>query len=196
MLPFQWNSLLGLINGKLNSPVDAVGSDSPLCGLLMNQVLMGWPHPALGLPPTNPVPSPLPLKSTFHSKTVCQLSLWVMLWSQTTLSKVSTIAIPKGFGIVAESPAISILEVWPSTQAIEFFIFIFKVSASFVEMAAYPYLRTQLESDSSVAYLSLMTTISIMWFPALFSQSTLFFQDTPGLSALAPSQEIKKECGG
>ncbi|KAI4568153.1 hypothetical protein MJT46_007951 [Ovis ammon polii x Ovis aries] len=37
MLPFQWNSLLGLINGKLNSPVDAMGSDSPLCGLLMNQ---------------------------------------------------------------------------------------------------------------------------------------------------------------
>lgn len=63
-------------------------------------------------------------------------------------------------------------------------------------MTAYLYLRTQLESDSSVAYLSLMTTISIMWFPALFSQSTLFFQAIPGLSALAPSQEIKKECGG
>lgn len=59
---------------------------------------------------------------------------------------------------------------------------------------AYLHLTTQQGSDSLLAYLSLVTTIPMMCLPALFSHSTLF-QDTPGLSALAPSQEIKKEQG-
>lgn len=164
-------------------PITLWPSDEPGFDVLPTSCFRTSTHP----------PCPKPTSSEKH---VLQVSPWVMLWSQTPLSQVSTVAIPKSFGIVTESPVISILEVWPSTQAIGFFIFLLKVSASFMEMTGLSASRNPAGKWFISGFLEPNDHHFHHVSSCSFLTNTLFIQDTPGLSAWAPSQEIKKECGG